>query len=45
MSGYPAPGETSEPRNNYRAEIAAKRLVKQRAARKLERKNRKAKRK
>lgn len=42
MSDYPEPGQTSKPRNNYRAELAKKKLVKQRKARKLQRQNRKA---
>lgn len=41
VSEYPEPGQTTKPRNNYRAEIAKKKLIKQRKARKLERINRK----
>lgn len=41
VSEYPAPGETTAPRNDYKARLAAQRLVKQRRARKLERKNKK----
>lgn len=39
MQNGPAPGETTEPRNAYKDRLAAQRLVKQRRARKLERKN------
>jgi len=39
VSEYPEPGQTTKPRNSYKEQLAAQRLVKQRRARKLERKN------